>query len=148
MSDHNLYEIFPTSIATALHRAYGSYLVKNGVAVRHKNQFEELIVSFPNIDVAFPDYFSLYQEGFRDAPVEVIQEVIETIPETAPEAPQEVIEVNPVITPIEEIKEPVEAPTPFPFPTTASIEAAKSATKTEDKPKAKPGRKPKADKTE
>lgn len=66
MSEYNFYEIFPTSIATALHRAFGSYLVKNGVAVRHPNGFEELLVSYQNIDEVYPDHYPKFFEGFRD----------------------------------------------------------------------------------
>lgn len=134
MSKHN-FAIFPTPIASALHRAIGSYLVPNGAAVRHANGYQEILVSYPQLDVAYPEDFPLYFEGFRDAesaPVEpeVVVEVPvieETKEEDEPKDPVEAPE-TPVTAPKEEGKETI-TPEPFAFPTTASIAAAKKAAK-------------------
>lgn len=102
MSKHD-FTVFPTSIASALTRAFGSYLVPGGAAVRHPNGFEELLVSYPRLDEAFPEHFPLYTEGFRERDVEVAPVVQE--PETTPAEPETEDK------PVDEAK-PVEPPAP------------------------------------
>lgn len=134
MSKFN-FEIFPTPIASALHRALGSYLVPGGAAVRHANGYQEILVSYPQLDVAYPEDFPLYFEGFRDAEAAPVE------PETEVEVPV-IVETPPAVEPKDHTEAPEGAqgvakedvketttPEPFPFPTTASVAAAKKAAK-------------------
>lgn len=145
MSEYNFYEIFPTSIATALHRAFGSYLVKNGVAVRHPNGFEELLVSYPNLNEDFPDHFDKFFEGFREAVSTVVNEVKDVVEEVIEKVEQATETTSGGETETEtkeDTKNEEKDAGDDPNSSKADQDNSTDTTQTDDKPKR--GRKPKA----
>lgn len=127
MSKHD-FSVFPSAIASALQRALGSYLTPRGAAVRHANGFEELLVSYPRLDVQFPEHYPLYVEGFRkEGFVPAVAKVEEKAQEPAKAAPE--VPAKPKAG-----KKGKQTPATDEKPSEAPVAAPEDEAKEEDKP--------------